>query len=131
MDQIFIKVSKEGINHYGHIDHSWYPTFFEDAQSKFLVHRHATFDDLENLYNLRCVQRSLTIEYIRPLFLDDEIIVSTMIEMVGNTSFTFHQIIERAGVGVTTCRTVYVVVDQDTRKQSIPVAVKKRLQIQI
>lgn len=129
MDLLKTKISSIHIDHYSHVGHDKYQTLIEKAQCKFLQKRRVSFKEIEKIYGLRCVQRVFHIEYIQPLYLNDKIIIETVIIATGNTSFTFTQQIKKKDVIVTKCETVYVTVDYENCKVLIPVGLKKRFRL--
>jgi YbgC/YbaW family acyl-CoA thioester hydrolase len=126
-ESIKVKINKDVIDHYNHVNHGKYSDIFESAQKEFLKKRNASFGKIFDEFELRIVQRVFHIEFIKPLYLGDCVIVCTKLETSGKTSFVFNQIIKKDDFIVTECRTVYVVIDINNNKIHMPDELRKRL----
>ena len=107
-DTIDVLITKKYIDHYKHVNHARYQDLFEDAQAKLLCKNDISFEDIERIHSVRFVQRAFSIEYFKPIFLDDQIIIETSISKVGSKSFTFWQKIIKDNLTITTAQTTYV-----------------------
>lgn len=128
IDQTTATILNSYIDHYAHVNHARYQDIFEDAQKIFLEKRDADFQDAETKYDIRFVQRAFSIEFKRPLYLNDEIVVETMISTIGTTSFVFSQKIIKQNVLVTEATTVYVAIGCDDAKVNLPTGFRSKLE---
>lgn len=120
-------IPKSYIDHYTHVNHGKYFEMYEKAQEDFLNERKISFDDIEKEHGLQCVQRALKIEYIKPLFIGDKVQILTRVKSVGNTSFTFNQIIQKGVLNVSDCETVYVFIKPTGEKSSVSEEIRRSL----
>lgn len=65
-------------------------------------------------------RRSVTAEYYRPVFFDDEVTITFAVDAVGRTSATYLVTIDRDGDVVADGRMVVVLVDGDGRPRAWP-----------
>ncbi len=77
-------------------------------------------DDFKLTHNIRFVQRLFLIEFIKPLFLNDQVDVQTIISKIGSTSFIFTQKIIKNKQIVTKAKTVYVSINNSGSKTLLP-----------
>ena len=68
-------------------------------------------------------------DFVRPLFVGDEVDIQLTVEKLGDTSFTLaYRLVNREGVEVGKVRTVHVCIDKRTQRPvSIPDDLRKRL----
>lgn len=128
-DCISVLITKKYIDHYEHVNHAHYQDLFEGAQNTFLVRRNVSFKYIQNTYKIRFVQRAFSIEFIKPLYLKDEIIIETSISQIGFTSFLFNQLIKKNNKVVTIAKTVYVAVNAKNNKVTLPDDIRSKMEL--
>lgn len=121
-------IHKSSIGPRGHVGHTQYSPLLEMGEDKFLEERSLSFPLIESQFDLSCVQRSFSIEFIKPLFLDDEIVIETKLTSIGTTSFSIEQSIKKGDLIVTVAHTVYVAV-RNGKSEKIPLEMRNRLTI--
>ncbi len=95
-----VRVYYEDTDCGGVVYHARYLHFFERARTEFL--RAAGFSQgrLRQDSGLIFVVRRIEIDYLRPAHYDDELVVLSEVESVGQTSLAFAQSIQRAAAAV-------------------------------
>lgn len=84
---------------YGHVNHATYLQYMETARVLLLRDRALSIQELRRR-GVNLVVRRVSIEYLRPAFLDDELEVSTEIVRLRGSSGVFRQLITRDGTPV-------------------------------
>lgn len=121
--RIPIRVYYEDTDAGGVVYHANYLKFAERGRTEFL--RAAGFGNrtLEKSKGLIFVVRQMKVDYLKPGFLDDSLVMQSMIEEMKNTSFTMHQAVFRektaengAGEAELICDMHVVLVCVDTEK---------------
>ena len=94
----------------GHVTHSAYPVFFDEARDACLAERVGGFDQWPSVIVHSAIDYRREIP--RPA---SEVVVQTRIVEVGRTSVTFEQEILADGEASATCRSVIVAWDTEAR----------------
>jgi len=111
-----IRIYYENTDAGGVVYHGEYLRFWERARTEYLREKGFSQHALANLPNkIIFVVRKMTIDYLKPLFLDDLIEVTAEIIKKGNASFTFSQKIIRDNELIATAETVCVSIGADKR----------------
>lgn len=79
---------------YGHVNHATYLQYLETARVLLLRDRALSIQELQRR-GINLVVRRVSIEYVRPAFLDDELEVSTEILKLRGSSGVFRQVVTR------------------------------------
>lgn len=134
-DTTFFTVPAEYIDCYEHVHYTDYLKIFENARSEFLNRRGLSLTRLEQ-NNMRLVTRSMHIEYLNELLLDDKVTIQTSIERIGETSVIFSQWIVRGPCrdrridSIAFCKHVFVLIDRRSRKKmAIPAELRAMLEL--
>jgi len=86
-----IRVYYEDTDAAGIVYHANYLKFIERARTEWLRHLGFTHYQLKEQYHFALVIRSLTIEYIKPAFLDDDLTVTLKMDQAKRASLVIHQ----------------------------------------
>lgn len=104
-----MRVYYENTDAGGHVYHGEYLRFWERARTEFLREKGYSQHRLANIEpKIIFVVRKMTVDYLKPLFLDDLIEVTAEIIKKGTASFVFKQEIIRDGEISATAETVCV-----------------------
>ena len=99
--------------------HGEYLRFWERARTEFLRHRGFSHHQLASLdEKLLFVVRKMTVDYLKPLFLDDYIYATAEIIKKGNASVVFEQKIMRNDELIAIAETVCVSIGEDKKPKS-------------
>jgi acyl-CoA thioester hydrolase len=99
----------------GYWHHSTFWKFAEAGEAELA--RSIGLSDLMFGYTPR---RSVSAEFHRPLFFDDEVTIAFTVESVGNTSAAYHVTVSVDGALAAEGRLVVVLVDDDGRPRAWP-----------
>lgn len=114
-----IRIYYENTDAGGVVYHGEYLRFWERARTEFLRHKGFSHQDLANLDDkLLFVVRKMTVDYLKPLFLDDYIYATAQIIKKGNASVVFEQKIMRDNELVAIAQTVCVSIGEDKKPKS-------------
>lgn len=121
-----LQIRFSDIDGYMHVNNGVYYNYFEHARALFL-HQVCAWD----IMKIGTVVGKTTIDYLRPIHLEDEIACLVRCTRLGNSSFDLEQLIvsktNQAEV-LSTCTTVMVSVDMQTMKPTpIPEAYRSKL----
>ena len=83
--------------------------------------------DFDNIKDVHFVQRAFSIEFIKPLHLNDKVIIKSSISKLGSSSFVLKQEITNNNVITTTAQTVYVSVNDLGDKILLPDNIRAQL----
>lgn len=114
-----IRIYYENTDAGGVMYHGEYLRFWERARTEFLRAKGYSQHELaQNKDKIIFVVRKMTIDYLKPLFLDDYVDVTAEIVKKGNASFVFHQEILRDNIIAATAECVCVSIGADKRPRS-------------
>ncbi len=117
--KIPIRIYYENTDAGGVVYHGEYLRFWERARTEFLREKgfsHQTLASLDD--KLLFVVRKMTIDYLKPLFLDDLIDVTAEIIKKGNASVVFEQKILKDNMLIAIAETVCVSIGEDKKPKS-------------
>jgi YbgC/YbaW family acyl-CoA thioester hydrolase len=123
-DILTISISEKYIGSSGCVNRTHYLNLLMEAQNISLIKHKISFDDIEKKNNIHFVQRAFSIEFIKPLFLNDEVVIKISIPTLGLSSFVLKQEITKNNQIVTTAQTVYVAVDNSKNKILLPDSIR-------
>lgn len=118
MDKISLsmRVYYENTDAGGVVYHGEYLRFWERARTEFLREKgYSQYQLAQSQQPIIFVVRKMTIDYLKPLFLDDLINVTAHITKRGKASFTFSQEILRDNDIIATAETVCVSIGEDKK----------------
>jgi acyl-CoA thioester hydrolase len=119
MTAIPIRVYYENTDAGGVVYHGEYLRFWERARTEFLRHKGFSHQVLASLDDkLLFVVRKMTVDYLKPLFLDDYIQATAQIIKKGNASVVFEQKIIRDTELIAIAQTVCVSIGEDKKPKS-------------
>ena len=104
---------------YGHVNHSIYLQYLETARVLLLKDHALPIQELQRR-GLNLVVRRVTVEYLRPAFLDDELWVATEIIRLRGSSGVFRQLITRQGSPVADATVEWACLGVDGRPARLP-----------
>lgn len=122
-----LQIRFSDIDGYMHVNNGVYYSYFEHARALYLYQTCGW-----NVMEIGTVVGKTTIEYIKPIHLDDELSCLVRCTRLGNSSFDLEQLImSKKGDGtaiLSKCNTVMVSVDMKTMKPTpIPEAYRSKL----
>lgn len=120
-----IRVYYEDTDAQAIVYHANYLKFMERARTEMMRQAGLTNSDLIASDSAFFVLRHLDIHYLASAKLDDELIVETHIEQIGNASITLQQNIMRNGQQVVASRVVLVCINPDGKPVRVPLAARQ------
>ncbi len=121
-----VRVYYEDTDFSGAVYHASYLRFFERARTEMLRARGINQKDLFSQTGLGFVVRKMTLDFQRPAEMDDEIVVTTMISVIGGASLTLHQTLHRANQVLVAAEVLVACVKQG-RAARLPSALREAL----
>ena len=118
-----VDVRLRDVDFMGHVNNAVYATYLEEARERL-------FSQVveESLVELDTVLASMTIEYDRPVHVDESVTIDVRIPELGESSVPLEYDLRADGELAATGRTVQVFVDRETgRSTPIPSTVRERL----
>ncbi|MCC6597471.1 MAG: tol-pal system-associated acyl-CoA thioesterase [Alphaproteobacteria bacterium] len=113
---IDIRIYYEDTDAGGVVYHANYLNFGERGRTEFLRHIGHENSHLAREFGTIFVVKHIEIEYVRPAFLDDLLILSTRIEDMKNSSFKMRQTLTKDGGIISDMQVALVCVDANTLK---------------
>jgi acyl-CoA thioester hydrolase len=104
---------------YGHVNHAVYLQYLETARVQLLSDRALPIRELQRL-GINLVVRRISIEYLRPAFLDDELEVTTEVQKIGGSSGAFRQVVARGSETVAEAVVEWACLGADGRPARLP-----------
>lgn len=114
-----VKVRFNDCDFYQHVNNAVYLNYMDNAMIDFFRSLLGNF----NRPNFRMHLVRVEIDYKNPATFDDELLITTQIAKIGNTSITFAQTIkmEKTGLLLVECKKVGVFLDaQGKNKMAVP-----------
>ena len=110
--QMSVQIRFSDIDMLGHVNNAVYMNYFDMAKTKYFQAVH----NAEDWSRLDVVVANVSVDFLHPVFFNEDIIVKTKITRLGNKSFNMIQQIEMAASGEvkTVCRSVMVGFDIPT-----------------
>jgi acyl-CoA thioester hydrolase len=112
--RIDIQVRFSDLDMLGHVSNSYYAQYFDLARVTF-------FRNVEKLYvrrHVNYVVASVKMDMLREIRFDHSVVVDTWCSKKGNKSMTIEHVIYANGQKATTCQTVLVGFDRETRSST-------------
>ena len=115
-----IRVYYEDTDAGGIVYHASYIRFAERARTELLRHHNIQNSNLMDEHKLLFVVRRMEVDYLKPARLDDELIVSTHIEWMRNSSLLMHQEISHDNASICVLDVTIVTVNKDGKPIRLP-----------
>ena len=93
--QMSVQIRFSDIDMLGHVNNAVYMNYFDMAKTKYFQAVH----DAEDWSRLDVVVANVSVDFLHPVFFNEDIIVKTKITRLGNKSFNMIQQIEMAASG--------------------------------
>ena len=93
-----IKVYYEDTDASGRVYHSNYLKYFERARTDFLYRLGFNHKTLLERYELYFVVKACDINFKKPAYFEDELVVETKIEKISKVKIIFHQMLKKENV---------------------------------
>ena len=93
-----IKVYYEDTDASGRVYHSNYLKYFERARTDFLYRLGFNHKTLLERYELYFVVKTCDINFKKPAYFEDELVVETKIEKISKVKIIFHQMLKKENV---------------------------------
>ena len=113
-----------GVVYYGN-----YLRFFEAARSDFLREKGARWRDVESRHGVYLPVIEAKVNYKRPAFYDDMLVVETRLAELGRASLRFEYKVLRGDDLLATGHTLHACVDKQGDIREFPAALSERLRI--
>lgn len=113
---------------YGHVNHAVYVNWLEHGRSAWLAARGTSFQKIPGEFGVHVLIVRLAVDFRAEIRQDDRMVVSTRLERVGSSSFTFAQRIDHAGGPVAAEAAAVMVAARDGRAVPIPPAFRTLLE---
>lgn len=124
-DQISIRVRYAETDQMGVVYHGNYAQYFEMGRVEWLRNQGVSYKELEESGVMLPVV-SLSMNYKKPAYYDDELTVVTKLKFLGGVKIEFdYEIINQNGDLLTTANSILVFVDMATKR---PISVPKNLE---
>jgi acyl-CoA thioester hydrolase len=119
---IYGDTDQMGVVYYGN-----YLRFFEAARSDFLRDKGARWRDVERTHGVYLPVVEAKVNYKRPAFYDDLLVIETMLAELGRASLRFEYRVLRGDDLLATGHTVHACVDKQGDIREFPAALSERL----
>jgi len=119
---IYGDTDQMGVVYYGN-----YLRFFEAARSDFLRDKGARWRDVERTHGVYLPVVEAKVNYKRPAFYDDLLVIETMLAELGRASLRFEYRVSRGDDLLATGHTVHACVDKQGDIREFPAALSERL----
>jgi len=120
---IYGDTDQMGVVYYGN-----YLRFFEAARNDFLREKGARWRDVERTHSIYLPVVEAKVNYKRPAFYDDMLVVETKLAELGRASLRFEYRVLRGDDLLATGHTVHACVDKQGDIREFPAALSERLQ---
>ena len=120
-----IRVYYEDTDAGGIVYHASYLRFAERGRTELLREHGFQNSDLSNEFNILFVVRHMEIDYLKPARLDDNLVVSTSIQWVRNSSLLMRQDIKLDETILCSCMVTVVTVNAEGKPTRIPDDLRK------
>ena len=110
-----IKVYYEDTDASGRVYHSNYLKYFERARSDFLYNLGFNHKNLLEKYKLYFVVKSCHIDFKKPAYFEDELLVETKVQQISKVKIIFHQLLKKEN---------FIIVDSKVTITSIDISGK-------
>jgi acyl-CoA thioester hydrolase len=121
---IYGDTDQMGVVYYGN-----YLRFFEAARSDFLRDKGARWRDVERTHGVYLPVVEAKVNYKRPAFYDDLLVIETMLAELGRASLRFEYRVSRGDDLLATGHTVHACVDKQGDIREFPAALSERLRL--
>ena len=121
---IYGDTDQMGVVYYGN-----YLRFFEAARSDFLRDKGARWRDVERTHGVYLPVVEAKVNYKRPAFYDDLLVIETMLAELGRASLRFEYRVLRGDDLLATGHTVHACVDKQGDIREFPAALSERLRL--
>ena len=123
-----VRVYWEDTDAGGVVYHARYVAFLERARTEWLRARGFDQGELRDVQHVLFVVRAMTLDYLAPAKLDDELDATATLVNCRKASFEFEQTIERAGLTLVSARVKVAVIDSRTMKpRGMPAEIYQQL----
>jgi acyl-CoA thioester hydrolase len=119
---IYGDTDQMGVVYYGN-----YLRFFEAARSDFLRDKGARWRDVERTHGVYLPVVEAKVNYKRPAFYDDLLVIETVLADLGRASLRFEYRVLRGDDLLATGHTVHACVDKQGDIREFPAALSERL----
>ena len=119
---IYGDTDQMGVVYYGN-----YLRFFEAARSDFLRGKGASWRDVESTHAVYLPVIEAKVNYKRPAFYDDMLVIETALTELGRASLRFEYKVLRGNDLLATGHTVHACVDKQGDIREFPAALSQRL----
>lgn len=121
--EVPVDVRLRDVDFMGHVNNAVYATYLEEAREAFFRHRLG-----ESLVELDTVLASLTIDYERPVHVDQSVTVAVGVPELGESSIPMRYELRADGDRAAVARTVQVFVDERSGEpRRLPRPIRERL----
>jgi acyl-CoA thioester hydrolase len=121
---IYGDTDQMGVVYYGN-----YLRFFEAARSDFLREKGARWRDVESRHGVYLPVIEAKVNYKRPAFYDDMLVIETALAELGRASLRFEYKVLRGDDLLATGHTLHACVDKQGDIREFPAALSERLRI--
>ncbi len=104
---------------YGHVNHAVYLQYMETARVQLLRDHAMPLDELRRR-GVNLVVRRVSIEYLKPAFLDDPLEVATQVQRMRGSSGAFRQVVTRGDDRIAEATVEWACVGNDGRPVRLP-----------
>jgi len=122
-------IGNEFIDQYGHVNYKRFPDIFEKGQDDLMERAGINFDQIEAQYGLRSFVITMKPTYKGQVKTGDQIKLYTAINRIGNTSITYGQRMENAGMEAADFELVVVFVNSEDKPTRVPDDLKQRFKL--
>ena len=119
MHRVSTRVRFHECDLYGHVNHAVYLQYLETARVQLLRDHALPLQELQRR-GINLVVRRLSIEYLRPAFLDDSLEIATEVLRMRGSSGAFRQVVTRDGERVADAQVEWACIGNDGRPVRLP-----------
>ena len=126
---VVVEARSYELDPYGHVNNAVFVNWLEHGRLSWLRERGLTWTSIPDEYGVRVVIVHIDIDYRAEVRLGDEVRVTSRVERIGTSSFTFRQDLAFPdGREVATATAVMVCTGQNHRSTPLPEGLRSRLE---
>tara|TARA_B100000035_G_scaffold303281_1_gene301721 strand:- start:521 stop:934 length:414 start_codon:yes stop_codon:yes gene_type:complete len=130
-NEIDIRVYYEDTDSGGIVYYANYFKFTERCRTEFLRDLGISQSEIHRDHGIRFIVHSVTMDYIKPAFLDDHLIVKTSIEKIKSASIEFFQKIykktDNGNIDIIRSKCKIVAINNDSKVKPIPKMISNKI----
>ncbi len=115
-----IKVYYEDTDATGRVYHSNYLKYFERGRSDFLYRLGFNHKTLLEKFNIYFVVKSCNIDFKKPAYFEDELLVETNVEEISKVKIIFHQLLKKDNIIIVDSKVTITAINSSGKITKMP-----------